>query len=625
MKKIIYVFVLFFLFITNLKAYVNYDITDYLIDSTILDNGDLEVKELIVLDGEFHGYVRDILYRNGRLSNNSNSYSDNAIYNAKGIDNVKIYAKKVDNEISFKTFGEVFNPLTKVYYDSDAINGNYYESSISDGKSFKMYFEGNNESVAYLITYTIKSAVVMHRDVAELYWTYIGDGFEDKINNLQIRVHLPNSDSSDLFRFWAHGDITGNINKQDNQTILATMKSLDKNSPVDIRITFNKNLITNSINLNKTNEEALNSILDVEIKRAEQTQEQIKFAKMIYNIVMIISSIFLIILISWWIYVYIRYDKEYKSNFTNKYNREFIDDYNVEVVDYLMKGNVSSNAMAASIMNLIYKKNIKVEEIKDNSKNKNYQFILNNRDNVNDTEDVLLDFLFEEVGSNNSFTSKQLDNYAKNSYSKFQSNYSNWLNCVRKDGERQDFYEKNGVPIVTGIFFLLVALLISFITYFYHVDFILGFIVFPLSMVFLIYSLMIKKRTKKGNEDFVRWKAFKNFLEDFGTFDTKELPQIVLWERYLVYATVFGLADEVEESMNTKISEYPDVYANYGYYYPYYDLHIAHHLNNAINSSIQTANVARARTATGSDGTGFGGGFSSGGGFGGGGGGGHGF
>ncbi len=621
MKKTIYFLVLFFLFIINIKAYVNYDITDYLIDSTILNNGDLQIKELIVLDGQFHGYVRDILYRNNKLSNDSNSFSDNAIYNAKGIDNIKIYAKKVEDEVSFKTFGEVFNPLNKVYYENDAENGNYYESSLTDGKSFKMYYSGNDEKVAYLITYTIKSAVVIHSDIAELYWTFIGDGFEDKINNLQIKVHLPDNDLSDLFRFWAHGDITGIINKQDDKTILATMKSLDKNSPVDIRITFNKNLITNQINLNKTDNNALDKILDVEIKRAIVTEEQIKFAKMIYNIVVIISSVFIVFLISWWIYVYIRYDREYKSTFTNKYNREFIDDYNVEVVDYLMKGNVTSNAMAASIMNLIYKKNIKVNY---NDKN-NYQFILDNRNNVNDTEDVLLDFLFETVGNNNMFTSKDLDNYAKNSYAKFQSNYSNWLNCVRKDAQKQNFYEKNGVPIVTSIFLLLIALLISFLTYYYRVDFILGFIVFPLSMIFLIYSLMIKKRSKKGNEDYVRWKAFKNFLNDFGTFDTKELPEIVLWERYLVYATVFGLADKVEKVMNTKIKEFQDIYPNYNYYYPYNGYHIANHISNSINSSIMTANVQRDRTATGSNGSGFGGGFSSGGGFGGGGGGGHGF
>ena len=62
MKKVIYVFILLFLFMTNSKAYVDYDITDYLIDANVLENGDLNIKELIVLNGEFHGYIRDIMY-----------------------------------------------------------------------------------------------------------------------------------------------------------------------------------------------------------------------------------------------------------------------------------------------------------------------------------------------------------------------------------------------------------------------------------------------------------------------------------------------------------------------------------------------------------------------------------
>ena len=42
------------------NADVDYEITDYYIESHILDNGDLKVKELFVLDGYFNGYERDI-------------------------------------------------------------------------------------------------------------------------------------------------------------------------------------------------------------------------------------------------------------------------------------------------------------------------------------------------------------------------------------------------------------------------------------------------------------------------------------------------------------------------------------------------------------------------------------
>jgi len=62
------------------------------------------------------------------------------------------------------------------------------------------------------------------------------------------------------------------------------------------------------------------------------------------------------------LFYYTKHDKELKANFVGQYNREFIEDYNVEVIDYLMHKNITPNAMSASIMNLIYKKIIKVDK-----------------------------------------------------------------------------------------------------------------------------------------------------------------------------------------------------------------------------------------------------------------------
>ena len=325
--------------------------------------------------------------------------------------------------------------------------------------------------------------------------------------------------------------------------------------------------------------------------------------------------------------MYIRFDREYKSTFTLKYNREFIEDYNVEVVDYLMNHNITPNAMSASILNLIYKKNIKVEEIpsEKKKKEKNYRFSLINRDKASDTEDVLLDFLFETVGKDNTFTTEELKKYASGTttFGNFQKSYTNWQNCARKDGERQNFFEKNGLPIVSSIFLLLIALIIVCYVSYLDVNSVMVIIVMTLSLVFLIYALFIRKRTKKGNEDYVRWKAFKNFLEDFGRFDIKELPEIALWEKYLVYAIVFGLADQVEKAMNVKISELPE--GTMSMYYPsYVDFHIAHMVSHSINNSFTSNQTAisnsRIASSRGSSGSGFGGGGSLGGGFGGGGG-----
>ena len=147
----------------------------------------------------------------------------------------------------------------------------------------------------------------------------------------------------------------------------------------------------------------------------------------------------------------------------------------------------------------------------------------------------------------------------------------------------------------------------------------------------MIYMLIFNKRTKGGAEDYQKWKAFKRFLEDFGRFDEKELPEIVLWERYLVYANIFGIADKVGKTMKIKFNEINtnNQYSNGDLLFDYMMWNnLNYSINNTVRSSVSTArtvvNEAIAKSSS-SSGGGFGGGFSSGGGFGGGGGGGRGF
>lgn len=635
MKKILYIFLLFFFPIIGKAASVNYDITNFLIDATILENGDMSVREIIVLDGTFHGYVRELQYKNPKLESYTEgniNFANSAIYNASGINNVSVSTKKIEkDQIDDTIFSEKFTTLTRVTNEKLAMDGNYIYQRENDILSYKMFQSAEDEMVAFQISYTIEKAVVMHNDIAELYWTFIGNAFTDKINNLKIYVHLPEEPSE--FYFWAHGDITGEINRFNQSTVLATMKSLDKNSVIDLRLLFNKDIIKNDTKLRNSEENAISKIRAIEEERAEKVNKQREIIRIARKIIISITILYYIGVICLWIFIYIKFDKEHKSDFNSKYYREFTGDYNVEVLDYLMNKNITPNAMSASIMNLIYKKNIAVEEIaNETSSKKKYRFLLKNNENINDTEQVLLDFLFEKVGKNNTFTTTDLEKYAKSSKTceKFGKYYTDWKNCVIKDAEKEKFYENNGIPIVCGIMLLLVTILIFLVVVYYHVDFIPSYLLLPISFMFLCYTILIKKRTKKGNEDYLRWKAFKNFLEDFGNFKIKELPEIVLWEKYLVYATVFGLAKKLEKTMNVKIKEYetlkegPQILSNWN---PWIDFQIYHMINHSVNHAVSSSIAATSANANSknSSGGGFGGGFSGGAGFGGGGGGGHGF
>lgn len=636
MKKFVLGLILFLVFPFVVNA-ADYDITDFYVKANILQNGDLEVNELIVLDGDFNGYERDILYANSNL--NSGDFANNRLYNASDITDVEIRAKYVDS-VSMDTFNDKdFDNFNMSSYATNGSKSLYVKSSLSKGYRYRMYYHSDNNKVAFYLKYIVKDAVVLHLDVAELYWTFIPEGFEDTINNINIEVYLPNIDNSNNFRIWAHGNLSGEVDFINKSGVKANINKVFTGEAVDIRMTFDKSLVLEDLIFKKSNVLALDEIIKVETDRADVANNLRKELLLIRNIVIYGTVAIYMSILVFGIYIYYKYGKSPKSGYYSEYNREFIDDYNVEVIDYLMKKQITPNAMSASIMNLIYKKNLSVNEIPNDSKKKDYDFTLENKDNLDECENILVDFLFDRVGKNrvNSdgkkcFSTLDLKKYANGTKTctTFINSYTKWKNKVIESGRNEKFYERSNVPIIYGLIILLLTIIVFVLGISRGVDFIPTYLLLFFAVFFFIYTILIDKKTLRGSEHYDKWKAFKNFLNDFGSFELKELPEIVLWERYLVYATIFGLADKVQKNMNVRINEMNIDTLGYDYYPSYVYINLGNTINSSINNAVnsaysrQSANYANTHSSS-SSGGGFGGGFSSGGGFGGGGGGGRGF
>jgi uncharacterized membrane protein len=66
-----------------------------------------------------------------------------------------------------------------------------------------------------------------------------------------------------------------------------------------------------------------------------------------------------------------------------------------------------------------------------------------------------------------------------------------------------------------------------------------------LAVAFLLASFRSRDFTRQGQAQYDLWLAFRRFLKDFSSLDRSKLPQLILWEHYLVYAVVLGVAEEV--------------------------------------------------------------------------------
>ena len=612
MKKIFIALLCFFTFPLFASA-ANYDIKHYYINATLENNGDMSVEELIVMKGTFNGYEVGI------------EYNTNDSYSASAMEDVSIYGSTNINEkdIDINNWNYVYPEFSKVGYANNGDVLKYIETIGIDSNNYRMYYATNNSKTAFLFKYTLKNVAISHADCVEYYWNFFSDSFRDDINDLKIRINYPTKMNEEDFHWWFHGDLAG-TSKIVNTTVIASLDYLSAYSPVDFRTLAPKEGFQTSTFRKMDNEEVKSDIINHEDDIVRQDLETIKRNKVLFYTFEALSIVYIISLIIVWIYVYKKFDKERIPKFQHKYNRDFIDDYNVEVIDFLMNNQITPNAMSASILNMIYKKNIEAE--KDPSDDKNYIFTLKNRDNLNDTENILVDFLFEKVGTANTFTTKELKRYASSTKTcdTFMNSYTKWKNKVMEDGKNQGFYDTLEGRFAYGAVMLITALLIYVVgAHFFHVNFLLIHLLLPASFIFIIYLGFIKRKSEKGIEHYAMWKAFKNFLNDFGAFNTKELPEVILWERYLVYATIFGLAKKVQKDMNVKIKEMDiSEFNNTNTYIFLNDYNFAPLLNDSVRQAYngaQTTINREAASASGGSFGGHGGGFSSGGGFGGGG------
>lgn len=646
MKKVLLIIFSFFIFPVLTFAVdsddVDYKVTNYFIKANIQENGDLKVKELIVLKGTFNGYERTINYRNSNLSGyNDVDFEHSAIYNSDGIKDVKISAKYMSNNISFDDIDDTdYESFTESSYVVSGSKRKYTLREGYDGNTYRMYYESRNKKVGFLVEYTLENAVVMHNDVAELYWQIFSiDPENDTYRDLKVKVYLPGEDTNETFRFWAHGPLSGTINAIGDENYYegsyAKVEKFDNEEDFDIRMTFNKSLITDDTLLDHTNVDAFDEILEVEEQRAADANAERERLKKIFNGYKIASQIITgAIALGFIIIKFIT--RKPRVDFDAQYYREFIEDYNVEVIDYLYKKSLTPNALSAAIMNLIYRKKVSAEEdidpkaTKESSK-KDYKFTIIDREDLNESDQKLVSFLFDKVGDGETFTTKKLKKYASSlsTGNKFNNSYNNWMHSVIGIGKKQNFFKSKAAAYIISTVLVIISFLMQVSGASFGVDYFLVYIAVIFAVILLIYTATIKSYNEKGTLHVKKWNAFKNFLKDFGDFAPKELPEVKLWERYLVYATIFGLAKKVQKDMNVKIKEFDET-TQMTYTNTYTHLYLYDSISNSFSRAVSDGKRAYAASranaySSSSSGGGFGGGFSSGGGFGGGGGGGHGF
>lgn len=621
-KKILYIiaFLLFFICIgTNQSKAGNLKLNNLDFQAQINADGSMDVTE-----------TWDI-----------NIKSTNTLYKTFKTDNSK-YSGITNATVTDITNGIQNNFIQTSEWAYHVAKGYYYGTENDDDDFEIGWGVGLDNSLArreYKISYTVKDAITKYNDYAELYWQFVGSTFEVDANKITGTILLPsNVDNKDEIKVWGHTkDLNGTIYATDTNKIEFEVDNFKNGTYVEVRTLFPTNLITTTGRIK--NQNALDNVVKEETKwanKANASRKRQEWMDKNFKYVLFGAWLGLNILLGVFFFKKtIKYWKKLKG--LNKfepttkleYYRDLPDEDSTPGEAYkTMNENVTEftdqnfgKIFSATVLDLTLRGYIEIQQEKKTLGKDIVTITLKKQvsDGLPINEERIMTFIIKATNKKDTITLKELEKYIKNNPSKIESllteTYSSVDNQLIGKGiissigqkEYKEYKEKAGAYIGSTIFFIM------FISFFVEK------FIFPL-LILIINAILcsrIVKRinilTQKGVDTKEQWKGLKKYMEDFSLLKEREIPELVIWEKYLVYATVMGIADKVIKQLKIVYPNFEEMTNSIG---TYTCMNVMMHtdFSSSFSSAISSSITSATASSSYSSGSGGGGGFSGGGG-----------
>ncbi|KIL46374.1 DUF2207 domain-containing protein [Jeotgalibacillus campisalis] len=435
--------VLFFMFPHKGHA-VDYSISQSEILAEFQESGEVEVTETHTydFDSEFNGITRQLAPKEG-----------SAIENVKATESGKELDLSAENDL------------------------------------YRIYRSGDDEIIEVTITYTISNVIQSNGDLAEFYWAFFGDVNESDYENLSITL-VPPSSTSDVIAF-GYDRAFNKETIQDNGTVVYEYGKVPAETKGDIRAAWDAEIFSSSI---VNTEEDLRA----QLAAAEQSLEQ---EAATYNdrrdLIAMIGIPILVIYGLYLFFLIIRGLKRSKAvqkeaqNLTASKGALPPETLSLPALIAYMNSLLPNEAIGASLLNLVRKGNV-IQ--RDES-----SYRIAHRIDVNEHEEILLDWLFGEIGSGEEFTLQELEKYTSETenHTEYQSSETRWKEAVHREvKDRQLFENKTKHRLAAG--FSSLILLPLAVLFPLHGLFAEMFFTILLIIAAVVYAIAYSPRTVKG-------------------------------------------------------------------------------------------------------------------------------
>ena len=551
----------------------SYDITNYDMDAYVQEDGTLHIDESITyyFSSSGNGLTRDLRYY--YKTNKDSMEPTSARYQATGIENLTVAVTNSANTTTNFTKESFAEKGDYGVYTLDTVN-----SEQTKGYDIRVYSpisSDNFQTVHY--SYDITDAVVQYNDMSEIYYNFIGNGIETDVDEFNLDIYLPKSINMDDVKYYPHTyatkleDIQVMLDSASN-CISFNIRNIPSGKPVDARIVFPNTVLINCTK-KYNNDYDFNSLYKIENSMSLGNTRYF-----IHITINIILGVLLVTLCTIFLTYGIIKSKKFRTTVKNvNYFRDIPKHLNLLEYQALLPSKatdaLSSNLIIATILDLTNRKILNMETKK--GANKKYEYNVSINKNVDFTklypyEKQILSLIFSDQISTNfnasAYTEKTLELNAR--FKEISKNRKLVQQISKASSKKlidtKKIYEKVKTSLILNFIILIVTLLIVFLfnTLVMNPDKALGIVEFIMSSVFTAFLTFIvviilddlyKIPTDKYAQDQKELLGLWKYLKDYSLIKDRYPIELSIWNEYLVFASLFGIADKVAKEFKEEL------------------------------------------------------------------------
>ena len=457
-------------------------------------------------------------------------------------------------DIDAKGFGEL--QYIQVFEDDSTggfkeVDSSNYEVSVSDELyRIKLYSKNHNNRRTFKFVYKLPEAITVYDDVAQFNRKMVGQEWQQGINYITAKVIIPVSasyDNSNILVF-GHGPLTGEVDKEGN-TVVYKLNNYYPGDFLEAHILMEPEIFSEYNKSKIVHKDMKQKLLDMEAKLADEANAErdkaIRQQEMINKVFEKPGLIFGVLSSIWgalMYYIHVIFKRKNKvKNSVGKYLRELPDNSSPALVGGFMTNSINDNEILATIVDLVRRKVLTLE----NSDKNSIIMLTGSTENLSAQEKAIVDIYINDFGDGKSLDLKSFGFFQKVPMSVARK-FEKWRAMVQSEMDRKNLTYQ-GLGCLGVIFFAFFPMIFTFAGL--VIGMITGNKMFLLIVVMGIILFVSGAKARYPRKELAeakdKWQAFKNFLSDYSQLEEAKITSVHLWEQYFVYAVALGVSEKV--------------------------------------------------------------------------------